>query len=120
MEGASCAKDGFAFAQRYAMSPPASQLIADSREQLKRAGDEPTRGWQTFSAFYPDGHHAEVAHDPVIVSKNFRNVEVDRGWVPNEALDPLTTALQAAQAERVDPGDFRTLGENASLLGPLI
>ena len=120
MEGASRAKGDLAFDQRYAMSPPASQLITVSREQLKRAGDEPARGWQTYSAFPSDGNPTEFAHDPVSVAKNFRNLEVDHSWVRGKVMDPLTAALQAAQAGRVDPGDFRTLGENASLLRPLI
>ena len=35
-------------------------------------------------------------------------------------MGPLTTALKAAKAERVDPEDFRAPRENASLLRPLI
>ena len=35
-------------------------------------------------------------------------------------MDPLTTALNAAKAVRVDPGECRTLRANARLLRPLI
>ena len=34
-------------------------------------------------------------------------------------MGPLAEALKAAQATRVDPGEFRTLDGNASLLRPL-
>ena len=104
MEGASCAKGDLAFTQRYAMSPPASQLITVSPVQLKRAGDEPTRGWQTYPALYPDSNPAEVAHDPVCVSKNFRNIGVSHGCEPGDSMGPLNTALEAAKAGRIDPG----------------
>ena len=34
-------------------------------------------------------------------------------------MDPITAALKAAQAKIADPGEIRTLDENASLLRPL-
>ena len=120
MEGASCAKDDLAFTQRRAMGPSPSQLITVSKEQSKRAAYESTCGWQTYSAPFPDGNPTEVAHGPAFVPKSFRNLEGSHGWVLGKAMDSHTAALEAAKAGRVDPGDFRTLGENASLLGPLI
>ena len=38
----------------------------------------------------------------------------ERLWIPH------TTALKAADAKSVDPGEFRTLGEDASPLRPLV
>ena len=72
---------------------------------------------------YPNGNTAQsgrIAHDPVSVSKNFRNLDAQHGWVPGRAMDPLTTSLKAAKAERVGPGGFRSLGENAGILRPLV
>ena len=60
----------------------------------------------------------EVARDPVFVSKDSHNLGVRHSWVPFEAMDPRTAALQAAEAEHVGPGDFRILDENASMLRP--
>ena len=91
MEGASRAKDDVGLTQRYAASPSASQLIAVSQEQLKRAGLAPTRGWQTRSVLYLDGNPADVAFGLVFVSKDFRNLDVDRGqyWANQWAHLPL-------------------------------
>ena len=61
---------------------------------------------------------AGAIRDPVFISKNFRNLAADHGWVPGAVMDPLTAALKAAKAVLVDPGKFRTLGENARLLRP--
>ena len=49
-EGAASAQEGLAFTQRGAMGIPASQFIAVSKGQLRRAGEEPARGWQSYSA----------------------------------------------------------------------
>ena len=92
--------------------------ITVSEELLKRAGDEPTLGRQTYSALYPNGNPAEIAHGPVSVAKNFRNLDVSHGWVLSEAIDPLAAPLEAAKVERVDPGNFRTFDEHAGLLRP--
>ena len=88
-EGTSSAKEDLAFTLRHAMGFSASQLITVSRERLTRAGHVPTRGWQTYSALYPNGNPAEIAHGPVLVSKNFRNLDVRHGWALGEAMDPL-------------------------------
>ena len=89
------------------MGLPASQLITASKEQLKRAGEETTHGWQSFSALLPDGNPAEVVHVPVFVSKIFRDLDVRHGWAPGEAMDPRAAALKVAKAGRAGPGDFR-------------
>ena len=53
--------------------------------------------------------------EPVFSQKNLRKEAANGGWV-----DVLTSALKAARATLVDPGDFRALDENARLLRPLI
>ena len=44
----------------------------------------------------------------------------DYGWVTRAATVPLASALKAAKAAPVDPGEFRTLDENAHLMMPLV
>ena len=78
-EGAASAQEDLACAQRRAMGIPASQLITASKEKLNRAGEEPTRECRADSALYPTGNPTQVAHDPVWLSKNSRNLDVQHG-----------------------------------------
>ena len=107
------------FASRHAMTTP-TYLITVSDEQVQRAGREPTRGWPSYSALYPEGNPTEVIHDPAFYQKNFWNKDANDGWVTGTAMDPLTAASKAAHTTLVDPGEFRTLGDDASLLRPLV
>ena len=109
--------DDIEFARRHAQGIPASQFVSVSGDQLHPA--EKTKGWQAYSILYPTGNPAEVAHSPVFASKNFRSWDPKHGRFTGDAFDPLSAALIAAGADRVDAGEFRTLGENASLLRPL-
>ena len=49
-----------------------------------------------------------------------RNLATKHGWITGGATEPLTKALAIAGAELVDTGESRTLGENASLIRPLV
>ena len=102
------------------MSPPASYLITVTTEQLRLAGKEPTRGWPAYSALHPDSKPTEVIHDPVFNRENFWNKAANDGCVAGYAMDRLAAALKAAQAVVVDPGEFRTLDEDARLLRSLV
>ena len=117
-EGAGRATEYLEFSRRRAMGIPASQLITVSQEQLRRAGEEPTRAWQVYSVLYPNGNPAGIAHDPAFASKNFRNLDGSHGWVLGEAMGPVTTSLKVARVGRVGPAEFRTLDENAGLIHP--
>ena len=88
-------------------------------EQLHLAEEDPNRGWQAYSSLHPTGNPAKVVRDPVFITKNSRNLEAKHGEAAGKAMDPSTTALKVGGATRVDPGEFRTSGENASLLRPL-
>ena len=104
---------------RSTLSPPPSFFITATPGQLKRAGDEPTRGSPAFSALYADGSPAAVTHYPVFVSENFLNLDASYGWVEGGAMDPLTAAIKAAKAVQVDPGESRTRDESANTLRPI-
>ena len=84
------------FPRRHAMPPPAAYVITATSEQLRLAGDEPTRGWPAYSFLFPDGNPSEVIHEPVFSTKNYLGVAADFGWVTGAAMDPLTSALMAA------------------------
>ena len=107
------------FSQCYTHAPPPSNLITVAREQLTRAGEEPTRGWPAYSAPYPEGNPAEEIRDPVFGPKNFLILEASHGRVLGDAIDPLASALGAAKDVKVGPGEFRALGGNAHMLRPL-
>ena len=81
--------------------------------KYKLAGREPTRCRTAYSVLYPEGNPREVTHDAVFNPKNFRNKNTNEGWIAGSAMDPLAEALKADRVTRVDPGEFRTLGENA-------
>ena len=106
------------FPSRHAASPPASYLIAVTTEHVRLAGREPARGWPPYSVLKPDGDPAEVIHDPVSNPKNFRGKAASEGRVTGTAMDPIATALKAARAALVGPGEFRALGGHAALLRP--
>ena len=108
------------FSRRYTLTAPSSYLIAATQGKLKRAGDEPTREWPAYSALYPGGNPAEAIRDPVSVSENFLNLETSHGWVTGEGMGPLASALKAAKAAKVDPGEFRTLDESAHVASPYV
>ena len=95
-------------------------IITVSDEQVQLAGRQPTRGWPVYSVLYSERAPAEVIRDPVSNPKNFWNANANEGWIAGPASDPLTEALQAARATRVNPGEFRALGEDVSLLRPLV
>ena len=116
----SVSKGDLEFSRRRAMSPPASYLIEVTTEQLRPVGLKPARGWPPFSVPSPDRDSAKVNRDPVFNPGNFRDRAADSGWVAGNAMDPLTSALEAARAVVVDPGEFRTLDENAWVLRPLV
>ena len=80
------------------------------------AGREPARSRPTFSVLYPDEAPTKVILDPVFNPKTFWNENPNEGWIAGSALDPLTEALEVARTKRVDPGEFRTLSEDASRL----
>ena len=120
MDGESYAQGDLDFSQRCTLTPPPSYLITLSTEQLERAGEEPTGGWPAYSALYPERNPAEAIRDPVFVSTNFLISEVLHGWVLGEATDPLASALKAAKAVKVGPGEFRAPDENAQMTRPLI
>ena len=63
-----------------------------------------------LGAFFPGGNATEVIHGS----------EASHGWATGEAMDPPSSALKAARNAKVDPGDFRTLDENAQMLRPLV
>ena len=107
------------FTQRHAVGVPASRLVTVSREQLRLAGKDPARGWPAYSAMYPIGNPAQVPHEPIFISKSYRNLEGNHGWATGDPMEPLSTAPSNAGAELVDAGDFRTLGGNAGPLRPL-
>ena len=101
------------------MTPPASYVIRASPEQLKLAGDEPTRGWPTDSVLYPDDNPTGVIRDTVSNSKNVLNLEASHGRATGTEMGPRTAALKAAKAVMVGPGEFRALDDHARLLRPL-
>ena len=69
VDGDSYEKGDLDFSRRYTLTPPSSYVITVTTEQLKRAGEEPNRGWPAYSALYPEGNPAEVTHDPVFVRR---------------------------------------------------
>ena len=89
-----------------------------TRPGKRTCGTDEPRGWTSYSARYPEGNPTEVIHGPALNQKNFWNKDANDGWVTGTAMDPLAAAFKAAQAGIVDPGEFRTLGENAALLRP--
>ena len=105
---------------RHATSFPASYLITVAAEQFCLAGNEPARIWPAFSGLYPDGNFAAANHDPGLGAKNFWNVVAEYGRASGAAMDPPTSALKAAKAAMVDPGEIRALGENAHRMRPLV
>ena len=105
---------------RHAASRPTSYLITVAAEQVRLAGRERNRGWPSNSAPHPEGNPTEVNHDPVCNPKKFWPKAADEGWVTGTAMDPLATAVKAARAKLVGPGEFRALEENAPLLRPLL
>ena len=120
MDASSGSKGGQKCPNRHAAPPPSSYPITVTAEQVQPAGREPNRGWPPYSVLYPDGNIAEVIHDSVSNPKTFRNKAANEGRVAGTAMDPFTTALKAAGATSVDPGEFRALGEKATLLRPLM
>ena len=106
--------------RRFTLTSPASYLITVTQGPSKRAGDEPARGWTAYPVLSPDGNPTGVIRDPVFAPENFLNLEAPHGWVTGETMGPLTPALKAARAVKVDPGEFRTLDEKANLLRPLM
>ena len=115
IDHASTSKGDQDFATPHAMTNP-MYIIIVSDEQVKLAKREPAKGWSTYSVLYPDEAPTKVILDPVFNPKTFWNENPNEGWIAGSALDPLTEALEVARAKRVDPGEFRTLSEDASLL----
>ena len=87
---------------------------------MLRAGQEPNRGWPANALRYPTGDPAIVARDQICISKNYRNLDADHGWVTGNPMEPLTRALTLAGAVRVDVGDFRSLGAISGLPRPFV
>ena len=90
-------KGGQDFANRHAMTT-STYLTTASDEQVRLAGREPTRGWPSFLALFPDGNPADGLHDPVF-NQNFWNEAANDGWVAGTAMDPLAAALRTADAK---------------------
>ena len=99
---------------------PPTYVITVSAEQVYLAGKGPNSCWPAYSVLYPEANPTEVIHDPVFNQKNFRNTDANAGRVNGEAMNPPTSALKAARATLVGPGESRPLGENARLLRPLV
>ena len=100
--------------------PEAQVVVTVPQEQLRRTGQEPDRGWPAYGAPYPMGDPKLVPRDPIFISEKYRDLVANHGWVAGARMDPLTRALSLTGAERVDAGDFRTLGANSGLLRPLV
>ena len=89
-----------AFTQRYAKAIPASQFITVPRGNCIWRGGGPARGWPAYSALCPTGNPTQVARDPICISKNFRNLDATHGWVPGDAMEPLSRALSVPHPGR--------------------
>ena len=107
MDASSGSQGAQEYPNRHTASPPASYLVAATAEQVQLAGREPARRWPPYSVLYPDGNPAEGIHDPVSNPKTVWDRAANEGWVTGAAVDPLTTALKAARATLVGPGEFR-------------
>ena len=64
------------------------------------------------------GDPANVARDPIFVSKNYREIDADHGWVTGDPMEPPAKALTLAGTVGADAGDFRALDADSGLLRP--
>ena len=109
------------FTRRHTIALPGTQLVATvSKEQLHRAGQDPTCRRPLYAAPYPMGDPALVARGPIFVPGNNRSLHATHGWVAGEPMDPLKKVLTVAGVARVGAGDFRTLDSYSKLLRPLV
>ena len=108
-----------AFTERHMVGlPRADVVVTVAREHLRRTGDEPTRGGPAYEIMYPMRNPLDVTRGPIFVTKNYRDLSPEHGWVTGAPLEPLTTALNLAGAQRVDAQKFRTLNGNFAMGRP--
>ena len=87
---------------------PEIQVVGTAPQaQLRRAGQEPNRGWPAYEVMYPMG-------GPEIISGNYRNLVATHGRVAGAPMEPHAEACILAGAERVDAWDFRALDSNSA------
>ena len=67
---------------------------------------------------YPLGNPTDVIREPIFVSENYRNIGSKHSYATGAPLEPLTSALTLANAQRVNAPEFRTLGGNFQLERP--
>ena len=88
-----------AFSARHTFGlPDAEPAVAATGEQLRRAGQEPHRGWPAYDIMYPMGNPQDAAQEPIFASKNYRNFGPKNGRVTGAPLEPLARAPNFAGA----------------------
>ena len=106
--------------QRQALGMPDDQVVLTvAYVQLRRAGQDPNRGWPAYEVTYPIGGLALVPRDPIAVSGNYRNLDANSSWVASAPTEPLPITLAAPGPARGGVGDIRALAANPELLRDL-
>ena len=108
------------FTQRHAFGMPGAQVVATvSDERLRRAGQDPNRGWPAHAVAYLTGDPGLASRGPVFVPENYRDMDRNRGCVAGDPTEPSSEALTVDGAARVDAGELRALDADFGLLRPL-
>ena len=120
-EAAESEMEDQAFTQRNKIGMPNAKVVVTApQEELRRAGQEPNRGWPASPMMYPMGGPALIVRDPILISKNYLNLDAHHGWVTGDPTGPLARALTLAGAARADAGNFRAPGANSGMIRPLV
>ena len=80
-------------------------VVTATKEQLHRAGQEPNRGWPAYKFMNPAGDPANVAREPIFVSKNYRNLGATRGRVRGDPMEHPTLTM-GIFAPRIPTPDY--------------
>ena len=107
------------FSIRHCISPPETDAVVNvTAEDIAQAGKLPGRGFPEYSILLPEGRPTDFLRNPSFLTGIFRSLGPKRGWVHEESLEPLTTALRAAGARCVELYGFRTLGAGFEMERP--